>query len=37
MENEHHAKKLDVMIENAKIDKTMFVETYTCEEWLKLL
>jgi hypothetical protein len=29
MENE----TMDMIIENVKIDKTIFMETYTCEEW----
>jgi hypothetical protein len=30
MENE----TMDMIIENVKIDKTIFMETYTREEWL---
>jgi hypothetical protein len=26
----------DMIVENVKIDKIIFVETYTCEEWLRL-
>jgi len=32
MENE----TMDGIMENVKIDKTIFMETYTCEEWLQL-
>jgi len=28
---------MDIIIINVKIDKTVFVETYTHEEWLLLL
>jgi len=31
------SKTTDMIIENVKIDKTTFVETYTHEEWLQLL
>ncbi len=27
---------MELIVENVKIDKTMFVETYTHEEWLQL-
>ncbi len=37
MENKHHAKESDLIVENVKINKTMFMETYTCKEWLELL
>jgi hypothetical protein len=34
MGNEHHAKESNLIIKNVKINKIVFVETYTHEEWL---
>jgi hypothetical protein len=31
------SEAIDMIIENVKIDKTIFMKTYTCEEWLRLL
>jgi hypothetical protein len=31
------SKLMDIIIENVKINKIIFVETYTREEWLRLL
>ncbi len=28
------SEAMDMIIKNVKIDKTIFMETYTCEEWL---
>jgi hypothetical protein len=33
MENE----AMDVIVKNVKIDKTIFVETYSRKKWLRLL
>jgi hypothetical protein len=36
MKNEHHVEESDVIIENVKIDKIVFVETYTHKQLLEL-
>jgi hypothetical protein len=28
------SKRMDMITKNVKINKKVFVETYTCEEWL---
>jgi hypothetical protein len=33
-ERNMESETTDIIIENMKIDKTDFVETYSCEEWL---
>jgi hypothetical protein len=30
------SETIDMIVENVKIDKTIFVETYIHEEWLRL-
>jgi hypothetical protein len=32
--NKMESETIDMIIENVKIDKIVFVETYICDEWL---
>jgi hypothetical protein len=31
------SETMDMIVENVKMDKIIFMETYTCKEWLQLL